>query len=108
MSIDHGGCFETSRVTTHEDPVFTEHGVIHYCVPNIPSRVASTSSSAICNVITPILLSIGNEGGIKNLIKKDIGIRKGVYTFDGMMTNKTLSGMFSLQYKDLDLIIPAL
>lgn len=108
VSIDHGGCFETSEVTTHKNPVFSKYGVIHYCVPNISSRVARTSSFAICNVIAPILLNIGKQGGIKNLIKQDDGLRKGVYTFKSMMTNKTLSQMFDLQYKDLDLIITAI
>jgi len=108
VSIDHGGCFETSEVTSHKSPTFIKHDVIHYCVPNIPSRVARTSSFAICNVISPILLKMGEEGGIKNLIKKDEGIRSGVYTFKSMMTNKTLSKMFDFPYKDLDLIITAL
>ena len=108
VSIDSGGCFETSEVTSHKNPVFTKHGVIHYCVPNIASRVARTSSYAICNVISPILIKMGEEGGIKNLMKKDQGIRSSVYTFKNMMTNKTLSKMFDFPYKDLDLIITAL
>ena len=108
VSIDQGGCFETSKVTTHKEPIFEKHGVIHYCVPNIPSRVARTSSIAISNVIVPILINIGQRGGAYNLIKTDDGFRKGVYTLNGMMTNKTLSDMFDLKYKDLDLIISAL
>ena len=71
------------------------------------SRVARTSSY-ICNVISPILIKIGEEGGINNLIKKDEGIRSSVYTFKNMMTNKTLGKMFGFPYKDLDLIITAL
>ena len=91
VSIDSGGCFETSEVTSHKNPVFTKHGVIHYCVPNMFSRVARTSSFfAICNVISPILIKMGEEGGINNLIKTDEGIRS-IYTFKSMMTNKTLS-----------------
>ena len=108
VSIDHGGCFETSEVTTHKKPIFNKHGIVHYCVPNIASRVARTSSFAICNVISQILLKMGEEGGIKNFMKKDEGIRNGVYTFKGMMTNKTLSKMFDFPYKDLDLIITAI
>jgi len=108
VSIDHGGCFETSEVTSHKSPIFVKHDVVHYCVPNIPSRVARTSSYAICNIISPILLQIGEEGGLDNLIKQDKGIRSGVYTFRGMMTNKTLSTMFDIPFKDLDLIITAL
>lgn len=108
VSIDHGGCFETSEVTSHKSPTFIKHDVIHYCVPNIPSRVARTSSIAICNIISPILLQIGEEGGLDNLIKQDRGVRSGVYTFKSMMTNKTLSKMFDFPYKDLDLIITAI
>ena len=108
VSIDHGGCFETSELTTHKNPVVNKHGVLHYGVPNIASRVARTSSFAVCSVISPILLRIGEEGGIKNLMRKDEGFRRGVYTFKSMMTNKTLSKMFDFPYKDLYLIISAL
>ena len=108
VSIDHGGCFETSELTTHKNPVVNKHGVLHYGVPNIASRVARTSSFAVCSVISPILLRIGEEGGINNLMRKDEGFRCGVYTFKSMMTNKTLSEMFDFPYKDLDLIISAL
>ena len=108
VSIDHGGCFETSEVTTHKNPIFVKHGIIHYCVPNIASRVARTSSFAICSIISPLLIKIGEEGGVKNLIKQDEGVRSGVYTFRNMMTNKTLSEMFDFQFKDLNLIITAI
>ena len=108
VSIDSGGCFESSEVTSHKNPVFTKHGVIDYCVPNIASRVARTSSFAICNVISPLLIKMGEEGGINNLIKTDQGIRSSIYTFKNMMTNKTLSKIFNFPYKDLDLIISAL
>ena len=108
VSIDHGGCFETSEVTTHKNPIFVKHGIIHYCVPNIASRVARTSSFAICSIISPLLIKIGQEGGVKNLIKQDEGVRSGVYTFRKMMTNKTLSEMFDFQFKDLNLIITAI
>lgn len=108
VSIDHGGCFETSEVTNHKNPIFVKHGIIHYCVPNIASRVARTSSFAICSIISPLLIKIGEEGGVKNLIKQDEGVRSGVYTFRKMMTNKTLSEMFDFQFKDLNLIITAI
>ena len=108
VSIDHGGCFESSEVTTHKNPIFVKHGIIHYCVPNIASRVARTSSFAICSIISPLLIKIGQEGGVKNLIKQDEGVRSGVYTFRKMMTNKTLSEMFDFQFKDLNLIITAI
>ena len=77
-------------------------------MPNIASRVARTSSFAICSIISPLLIKIGEEGGVKNLIKQDEGVRSGVYTFRKMMTNKTLSEMFDFQFKDLNLIITAI
>ena len=95
-------------MTKIKNPVINKHGVLHYGVPNIASRVARTSSFAVCSVISPILLRIGEEGGINNLMRKDEGFRSGVYTFKSMMTNKTLSKMFDFPYKDLDLIISAL
>ncbi len=107
VSIDQGGCFETSSVTSHNDPIFKKHDVIHYCVPNITSRVSRTASMAISNILTPILLSIGEEGGVDRLIKKEDGFRNGVYTFNGMLTNKILASTFNIVYKDLDLIMAA-
>lgn len=105
VSIDQGGCFETSEVTSHKSPIFIKHGVIHYCVPNIASRVARTASMAISNILTPIVLSISDEGGMINLIKKNQGFRNGVYTFNNMLTNQILSKKFDMPFKDLDLIM---
>lgn len=108
VSIDQGGCFETSEVTNHEFPVFEKYGVIHYCVPNIASRVSQTASIALNNIFMPIMLNIGREAGVDNLIKQDEGIRKGVYLYKGMMTNKFLSDTYNIPYKDLDLLISAI
>ncbi|HTB07477.1 MAG TPA: alanine dehydrogenase [Bacteroidia bacterium] len=105
VSIDQGGCFETSRVTSHNDPVFRKHGVTHYCVPNIASRVARTASIAFSNIFTPILLRVGDEGGMDNLIKQDQQIRNGVYIYKGMLTNKYLGEQFKIPYKDLGLLL---
>ncbi len=105
VSIDQGGCFETSEVTSHNKPVFTKHGVVHYCVPNIASRVARTASMSISNLITPILLRIAEEGGIESIIRKDEFLRSGVYTFNGNLTNDILSKNFNLPFVDLDLIM---
>ncbi len=107
ISIDQGGCFETSRVTNHTNPVFRSHGVIHYCVPNIPSRVSRTASYALSNVLTPILVNIGEEGGIENLLRNNYGVRNGVYIYNGILTNKFLGETFKLPYKDLDLLMAA-
>ena len=105
VSIDHGGCFETSKVTTHEKPVFTKYDVIHYCVPNIPSGFARTASQAISNVLMPLLLETGEDGGIDNIVWHKINIRSGIYLFKGSLTNFYLSERFDLKFTDLNLLI---
>ena len=105
VSIDHGGCFETSKVTTHEKPVFTKNEVIHYCVPNIPSGFARTASQAISNVLMPLMLETGEDGGIDNIIWHKINIRSGIYLFKGSLTNFYLSERFDLKFTDLNLLI---
>jgi alanine dehydrogenase len=107
ISIDQGGCFETSRVTNHTNPVFRTHGVIHYCVPNIPSRVSRTASYALSNVLTPILVNIGDEGGVESLLRSNSGVRHGVYIYNGILTNQFLGETFKLPYKDIDLLMAA-
>lgn len=105
VSIDQGGCFETSEVTNHTHPVFRKHDVIHYCVPNIASRVARTATYALTNIFAPILLDIGDMGGIKNLIWQKSGVRNAVYIYQGQLTNKHIGERFSIPCKDLDLLI---
>ena len=105
VSIDHGGCFETSDVTSHEKPVFTKYDVIHYCVPNIPSGFARTASQAISNVLMPLLLETADDGGIDNMVWYKINLRSGIYLFKGSLTNFYLSERFDLKYTDLNLLI---
>jgi alanine dehydrogenase len=105
VSIDHGGCFETSVVTSHEKPTFTKYDVIHYCVPNIPSGFARTASQAISNVLMPLLMETADDGGIENVIWYKINIRSGIYLFKGSLTNFHLSERFNLKYTDLNLLI---
>jgi alanine dehydrogenase len=107
VSIDQGGCVETSRITTHQNPVFKKYDVIHYCVPNIASQVPHTASYALSNFFTPVMLSIGDEGGIDNLIRRDRGICKGVYVFKGILTSKPISDLFNLPSQDIDLLLAA-
>ncbi len=107
VSIDQGGCVETSRITTHQNPVFKKYDVIHYCVPNIASQVPHTASYALSNFFTPVMLSIGEEGGIDNLIRRDRGISKGVYIFKGILTSKPISDLFNLPFQDIDLLLAA-
>tara|TARA_X000000368_G_scaffold264412_1_gene209358 strand:+ start:4192 stop:5397 length:1206 start_codon:yes stop_codon:yes gene_type:complete len=105
VSIDQGGTFETSEITTHKKPTFIKHDVVHYCVPNIASRVSRTASIAISNILTPVLLSIAEEGGVENTIRQHECLRNGVYVFEGHVTNQMLSRNFKLPFKDLDLIM---
>ncbi len=105
VSIDRGGCFETSEITTHERPVFTKYGVIHYCVPNIPSGFARTASQAISNVLMPLLLEAGEDGGFEHMVWHQIHLRSGIYMFKGALTNFYLSERFNLKYTDLNLLI---
>lgn len=104
VSIDQGGCFETSEVTSHAEPTFKKYDVTHYCVPNIPSRVSRTASHAFSNILTPILLRCGEMSNIKNLIYEDSGIRRGIYLFQGHLTNDNLSKMFDIKSSNLDLL----
>ncbi len=105
VSIDMGGCFETSEVTSHDQPTFEKHGVTHYCVPNIPSRYARTSSLSISNIFTPYLLQIGEEGGIENAVRFDRGLKNGLYFYRGILTNKSIADWFDLSYRDINLLI---
>jgi alanine dehydrogenase len=105
VSIDQGGNFETSEVTNHTNPVFRKYDVIHYCVPNIASRVARTATYALTNIFTPILLDIGEHGGLKNVIWQKAGVRNAVYIYQGHLTNKHIGERFNIPSKDLDLLI---
>lgn len=105
VSIDRGGCFETSEITSHENPIYKRYGVIHYCVPNIPSGFARTASQAISNVIMPLLLEAGDDGGFERMVWHQIHLRSGIYMFKGALTNFYLSERFNLKYTDLNLLI---
>ncbi len=105
VSIDTGGCFETSEITTHENPTFIKNGIIHYCVPNIPSRYSKTASLSISNIITPYLLQIADDGGIESAIRCDSGLKNGVYFYHGILTNKTIGEWFNLNHRDINLIV---
>jgi alanine dehydrogenase len=108
VSIDKGGCIETSEVTSHNAPVFSKYGVIHYCVPNIASRVSRTASYALSNVITPTILDTGEYGGLVAMVKSYMGIQNGVYVYKGVLTNKYLAETFGLPYKDINLLLMAM
>ena len=104
VSIDRGGCFDTSEITTHKKPTFVKHGVIHYCVPNIPSRYSRTASVSVSNIFTPYLLNIAEEGGFENAARLDRSLQKGMYFYHGILTNKTVADWFNLPFRDINLL----
>lgn len=108
VSIDQGGVFETSHVTNHTKPVFRKHGVIHYCVPNIPSRVARTASYAFSSIFSQIILNMGEEGGFDSVVRKDAGLRNGIYIYNGILTSQFLGETFKLPFKDINLLMAAI
>lgn len=105
VSIDTGGCFETSEVTSHEKPTFIKNNVLHYCVPNIPSRYSKTASLSISNIITPYLMQIAEYGGIESALRCDKGLKNGVYMYHGILTNKAIGEWFELPDSDINLIV---
>ncbi len=106
-SISQGGCFETSRLTTHDNPVYLKHDIIHYCVPNIPSRVSRTATRALSYIFTPMLNQIAKTGGIDDMIHAKEWFMNGVYTYKGNVTSKHIAEKFGLSYKDLSLLLAA-
>ncbi len=107
LSMDQGGCFESSRCTDLESPVFTKHGVVHHCVPNIASLVSRTSSIALSNIFAPIILRLGEAGGVHHLIKEDVGLSHGMYLYKGILTNSYIGRRFNMPYKDIGLLMAA-
>lgn len=105
VSIDQGGCFATSHVTSHDKPTFIKYDVIHYCVPNIPSRVAYTASMAVSNILTPLLQRAGVVGSFERLLYEDAGLRHGVYTYKGSLTNQYMGERFGIKPTDINLLL---
>lgn len=105
VSIDTGGVFETSEITTHDKPTFIKNNVIHYCVPNIPSRYSKTASMSISNIITPFLLQIADDGGLESAIRCNRGLKNGIYFYHGLLTNKSIADWFNLEHRDINLLV---
>ena len=105
MSVDQGGCFETSECKTLKNPTFEKHGVIHYCVPNISARVARTSSMALSNIFAPIILKIGNSGGVKQAINESSGFRHGAYIYGGVLVNRLIGDYYGIPTNDIGLLL---
>jgi len=104
VSIDQGGCFETSELMSHDNPVFNKYDVVHYCVANIPSRVSRTASFSLSNILAPVILSIGEYGGVDAILHKSSGVRKGLYVCNGTLVNKPIGEWFDLPYTDAHLL----
>jgi alanine dehydrogenase len=107
ISIDQGGVFETSELTTHASPTFVKHDVIHYCVPNITSNVCRTASYALSNILTPLLLKIAESSSISSFLLTHPEVRNGVYIYKGNLTNQHLGKRLSIYQKDIDLLLAA-
>src|SRR6056297_188793 len=107
LSIDQGGCIETSKQRTLKNPSFVKYGVIHYCVPNIAARVGRTASIALSNVFSPLLLQMGEHGGFINHLKENRGLRNGVYIYNGILTKKQIGDRFGIPSRDIDLLMAA-
>ena len=107
LSIDQGGCVETSEITTLKKPVFRKHDVIHYCVPNVASRVAHSATNALSNIFTPTILRAAEEGGIEEMIFLHKWFMKGVYTYKGGLTNEAVARKFGLKHKSIELLLAA-
>jgi alanine dehydrogenase len=100
VSIDQGGCFETSELRDLENPSFTKYDVIHYCVPNIASRVSRTATFSLSNILAPILLSIGDYGGVEEILRDNKGVNKGLYLCKGILVSKSIGDFFDLPYAE--------
>ena len=103
--IDQGGCVETSRATTHSNPTFRRHGVIHYAVPNMPSNAARTATYALTNVLVPYVVKIGEANSVNEALWTDVGLRNGTYTYRKHLTKKSLAMMFGMPHRDIELLI---
>jgi alanine dehydrogenase len=107
LSIDRGGCIETTECRALKDPVYEKHGVVHFSAWNLPSRVARTASIALSNIIAPLLQNLAGSGNMTQLLKNDPGVRNGAYLYNGILTNETLGQKFGILSKDLNLLLSA-
>lgn len=105
VCVDMGGCFETTEMTSHDNPTMIKHDVIHYGVPNIPARYPKTASISISNIFTPYILEIAESGGLENAIRYDNGLKNGLYFYRGILTSKGVADWFDMPYSDINLLI---
>ncbi|MDX2002613.1 MAG: alanine dehydrogenase [Chitinophagales bacterium] len=107
VSIDQGGCIETSEITTHQNPTFKKYDVIHYCVPNIASRVSRTASYAMSNILSDTLLKASETGGFEKYLHAEHAARNGVYVYKGCLTNQHMGEKFNIKHTDINLLFTA-
>ncbi len=105
LSVDQGGCFETSSCRTLANPSYEKHGVIHYCVPNISARVGRTSSMVLSNIFAPMLLKIAESGCVGTAIAENTGFRNGVYIYEGIAVNRLIASYFGISSNDIGLFM---
>jgi len=105
VSIDQGGCVMTSRPTTHSDPVYEAHGVLHYCVGNMPGAVPHTSTFALTNVTLPYVQMMAGLG-LAEAVRRDRSLARGVNTIEGRITNRPVAESHALEYEPLEYILP--
>ena len=104
VAIDQGGCFETSKPTTHTDPTYVVDGVIHYCVANMPGAVARTSTMALAGATLPQGLAIANKG-FEQAVKDDASLALGVNVYRGKLTNAATAEAHKMKYTPLDKVL---
>ena len=104
VAIDQGGCFETSRPTTHNDPIYAVDGIVHYCVANMPGGVAKTSTLALTNATLPYALEIANKGW-KKAFRENPEIKLGANVVKGKVTFKGVADAFGLKYVPIDSLL---
>jgi len=105
LSVDQGGCFETSECRLLADPVYDRYGILHYCIPNISARVGRTSSMALSNIFAPMLVKIGNSGSVKLAVSESYGFRNGVYMYGGILVNRLIADYFGLPSNEIGLFL---
>jgi alanine dehydrogenase len=100
ISIDSGGCFESSELTSHENPTYEKHGVIHYCIPNMASAVGHTATIALSNFVAPMLSTLSELGGVEDCLHYDLNMRAGLYLYKGLLTKRHLGEHFDLPFSN--------
>ena len=104
VAIDQGGCFETSKATTHDDPIYEVDGIIHYCVANMPGAVSMTSTVALTNATLPYAIQLANKG-YKIASLENPEIAKGLNVVEGKVTYKGVSDAFDLPYEPFESVL---